>query len=173
MNLNARNFAGLTPLMDAAGHGKTSSVWLLLANGADLSLKDPAGRTALDFARENNWNEVAAMIEKRQNTPHAPKLAPPAWHDEAVNGHAFESQAQVARFANEHGFLVVGTFKRSQWPATVVSIQEANDSISFQLKDGVRHDYRNYQGYALKLLRLEDVNGGETAVLMRSRDSRF
>lgn len=41
---------GTTPLMMAAGNGKTSVVQLLVAAGADASLKNSLGMTAQDFA---------------------------------------------------------------------------------------------------------------------------
>ena len=52
-----------TPLMYAADEGHPKICAMLLALGADPSLKDEDGRTALDWARKRNKPECVAVLE--------------------------------------------------------------------------------------------------------------
>lgn len=52
-----------TPLMMAARYGSESSVKLLLEEGADPTLKNEQGLTALDFAGLGNRKESAVLIQ--------------------------------------------------------------------------------------------------------------
>ena len=61
--LDARNKWQETPLMIAAYQGRTKICEMLLALGADPSLKDWNGKTALDFARQENKPECAALLQ--------------------------------------------------------------------------------------------------------------
>jgi len=54
-----------TPLMMAARSGKHLIVNLLLEEGADPSLKNDLGLTALDFAVEVEQREIAAVLKER------------------------------------------------------------------------------------------------------------
>jgi ankyrin repeat protein len=49
--------------MHAAYQGRTKICEMLLALGADPSLKDEDGDTALDCARERNKPECAALLQ--------------------------------------------------------------------------------------------------------------
>jgi ankyrin repeat protein len=60
--LDARVEAGWTALMEAAHNGLARGVAALLRCGADPSLKRDDGKTALDLARENGHDEVAALL---------------------------------------------------------------------------------------------------------------
>ena len=53
----------LTALMWAAGFGKTATVKALLAAGAKPQLKDNRGKTAADMARDEHFDETAAILE--------------------------------------------------------------------------------------------------------------
>jgi ankyrin repeat protein len=57
--INARQAGGFTPLMGAAQNGDAKLVKLLLARGADRAMKSDEGRTALDFAPND---EVKALL---------------------------------------------------------------------------------------------------------------
>jgi ankyrin repeat protein len=50
--IDTRGSFGLTPLMAAAGSGSVEVVELLLDGGADRTLKDKAGKTALDYLEQ-------------------------------------------------------------------------------------------------------------------------
>lgn len=57
-----------TPLMMAARSGKHIIVNLLLEEGADPTLKNDIGLTALDFAVEVEQREIAAVLKERMQT---------------------------------------------------------------------------------------------------------
>ena len=61
--LDTRSDYQMTPLILAAQNGKTKICEMLLALGADPSLKDKDGETALDKARHWNKAECAALLQ--------------------------------------------------------------------------------------------------------------
>ena len=64
--LDVRDDSQNTPLMWAACsgfNGSTKICEMLLALGADPSLKDNNGKTALDYARQYNKPECAALLQ--------------------------------------------------------------------------------------------------------------
>ena len=62
--LDARSNSQSTPLMQNAGWGGHPKICeMLLALGADPSLKGYQGKTALDWARANNKPECAALLQ--------------------------------------------------------------------------------------------------------------
>lgn len=60
---NARDDAGLTPLMIAAARNKAAICRLLIAAGADLAALDPCGRSALAIASLTGATQAVAIIE--------------------------------------------------------------------------------------------------------------
>jgi ankyrin repeat protein len=54
---------GFTALMTAAAEGQLEVVRLLLERGADPTLVDTDGDTALSFARQNGHTMVAQLLE--------------------------------------------------------------------------------------------------------------
>jgi methionyl-tRNA formyltransferase len=66
VNVNNPNFKGTTPLMYAMTPAAEKDSWdclrLLVASGADLNRRDIATRTALNYAMERQWNEVATFL---------------------------------------------------------------------------------------------------------------
>eukprot|EP01046_Picozoa_sp_COSAG06_P021901 COSAG06_NODE_1669_length_8750_cov_35.371736_9_plen_115_part_00 len=61
--LDARDGYQNTPLILAAWNGSTKICEMLLALGADPSLKNRDGKTALDKARQYNKPECAALLQ--------------------------------------------------------------------------------------------------------------
>ena len=55
---------GYTALHFAAGNGRLAIATRLLEGGADLTLRDKAGKTALDYARSNGHSEVVALLSQ-------------------------------------------------------------------------------------------------------------
>jgi ankyrin repeat protein len=68
--IDATSPNGTTPLMMAAQYGSNEAVQLLLDEGADPTLKNQLGLTAVDFAlrvsRTESADKIAAAIRKRQ-----------------------------------------------------------------------------------------------------------
>ena len=60
--VNARDKHGYTPLHIAAASGNLECVALLLAKGADRDARAPDGMTPADFARKNEFPDVAARL---------------------------------------------------------------------------------------------------------------
>jgi ankyrin repeat protein len=62
--------------MMAAMYGSTEAVKLLLAEGADTTMKNQLGMTAVDFATKANRPEAAQLIAAAADTNAGPKPAP-------------------------------------------------------------------------------------------------
>jgi hypothetical protein len=62
IDVNRRYANDLTVLMWAAGYGRDDVVAVLLAAGADSSLKDNRGKTAADIAREGQYASTLAHL---------------------------------------------------------------------------------------------------------------
>ena len=54
---------GSTPLMRAAARGDATEAERLIADGADPSARDAAGRTAADHARAGGHSSLAERLE--------------------------------------------------------------------------------------------------------------
>ena len=55
---------GWTALHKAAFHGYLAIATRLLEGGADLTLRDKDGKTALDWARPRGYSEVVALLSQ-------------------------------------------------------------------------------------------------------------
>lgn len=65
-----------TPLGAAVANGMLDAVRMLLDHGADPDAHDSAGRPLVQLAREKGNEEIAALLERRQQSPEAPARAP-------------------------------------------------------------------------------------------------
>lgn len=64
-DVNFRSLSeGMTALMLASKHGFYDIAYILIQNGADKSIKDLEGKTALDHAQENNFTDIAEMLKE-------------------------------------------------------------------------------------------------------------
>eukprot|EP00042_Codosiga_hollandica_P058496 m.882912 g.882912 ORF g.882912 m.882912 type:complete len:259 (+) comp59878_c1_seq1:6184-6960(+) len=63
---NSLDGSGWTALMVAAGSGHSECVRLLLQIGADTSIAERDGKTALDLAREEHKEEVVVVLEEHE-----------------------------------------------------------------------------------------------------------
>ena len=61
--LDVANIDGLTQLMWAAGQGHAETARFLVSKGANKSLKDERGLTALEMAKEAGHAQIAAMLQ--------------------------------------------------------------------------------------------------------------
>ena len=64
--VNVQDEKGRTPLIVAAFHGNRVAVEAFLKKGADCSLRDSSGITALDTAKINGFPEIASLVEGHQ-----------------------------------------------------------------------------------------------------------
>jgi uncharacterized protein len=62
-SVNATSADGSTALMWAAVAGKEQNVRALIASGAQANLKDLKGQTAFDFAKQQNFRSILAILE--------------------------------------------------------------------------------------------------------------
>jgi uncharacterized protein len=74
--IDAQSPNGTTPLMMAAMYGSTEAVKLLLAEGADTTMKNQLGMTAVDFATKANRPEAAQLITAAAGAKPAPRAIP-------------------------------------------------------------------------------------------------
>jgi hypothetical protein len=70
--VNFQNEKGKTILMYAAEFGYTKSIKKLLANKADITLKDKSGKTALDYAKLNGNAEIITLMTPASTPPTLP-----------------------------------------------------------------------------------------------------
>lgn len=96
-NLNARDAGGMTPLMLAAVKNKPAICKLLLSAGADHSLLDPSGKTALDMALAAGSSDATAILRGIPVSPGQP-LAP---NPEAVPAPFIDASPVDLRFSPE------------------------------------------------------------------------
>lgn len=64
--LNVQNRDGVTPLMLTTLSENAEIMKLLLDGGADVTMKNPSGKTALDMARELGFAAGVSLLEERQ-----------------------------------------------------------------------------------------------------------
>ena len=55
----------MTTWQDIIETGDVQAVRDYIAQGADVNAKDDRGNTALDIARENGYDDIAALPEKK------------------------------------------------------------------------------------------------------------
>ena len=68
-DINAKNKAGMTPLMLASAKGYGDLINILLKRGADVHAKNNTGKTALDLAKTNHHSQVTTQLEKALAQP--------------------------------------------------------------------------------------------------------
>ncbi|MDH5544597.1 MAG: ankyrin repeat domain-containing protein [Gammaproteobacteria bacterium] len=62
VNINSRGKKGRTALMAATTFEHEDAVQLLISKGADLSIRDIEGQTALEIAKENDLKNIVAQL---------------------------------------------------------------------------------------------------------------
>ncbi|KAF2161228.1 hypothetical protein M409DRAFT_69854 [Zasmidium cellare ATCC 36951] len=70
-SVEERDHAGFTPLMHAALHGQVEIFQLLLTRGADASVRNLKGYTAIDLAPSEVRNELICVLESTQRRRHS------------------------------------------------------------------------------------------------------
>ena len=62
-DVNAKNVESETPLMKAARRGSVECVQALLKRGADSTVRDNEGKSALALAREGGNDDVVSLLK--------------------------------------------------------------------------------------------------------------
>ena len=62
VEIDARDLEGMTPLIHAVCSGSTKKVSILLDAGADKELKDSNGYSAMDWARDNKFEDIINQL---------------------------------------------------------------------------------------------------------------
>ena len=107
-NVNATEVRGMTPLMYAAAtdHGDIEIARMLVARGADLTVKSTAGETALDWANKMGETPLSALLRKAgaptaAGAPRAvPAAAPTEIRPAVARGVALLERSSGAFFTN-------------------------------------------------------------------------
>jgi hypothetical protein len=85
----------------------------------------------------------------------------------AINSTEFANLPALNAQMKTEGFVPIGRFGKG-WPATIVEIREQDDLIKFKRSDGQQQTYQGFDGYRLKVVRLNNRNGKEIIVVYRS-----
>ncbi len=101
--LHWRNDHGLTALMQAAAHGHTEVVRLILEAGATADSEDKDGRTALIFAcgKEGNLETVKLLLAARAKINKKPRDEFIDWT--ALTSASYNSHIEIVQFLLENG----------------------------------------------------------------------
>jgi hypothetical protein len=102
--------------------------------------------------------------------PHAQPATTELEAPEGDLGKTFIGLRQVLDYYETKGFIILGSFEHSQWPAKVIQEKEGTNEIRFELKTGPPHVYPGHSGYRLRVVSLEDSAGRETVVVLRSKN---
>ncbi len=93
--INGRDVNGRTPLMIAATNGRSGICKLLVLEGADVSLRDPDGRTASDLAIRCGHHFIAAILQPSMVVSPPPVIEAAAAADpgeESIDGWEAETE---------------------------------------------------------------------------------
>lgn len=106
--------------------------------------------------------QVGQRLQRSQ--PKAPQQA--VRKSRLAAGERFASLEELVNDQVLDGYLKTGSFGDA-WPATVAEILNTRHGIAFIKRDGTRHSYTGFEGYRMRMVRL---NGGEreTIVVFRS-----
>lgn len=85
----------------------------------------------------------------------------------AFDSYEYASLTALNRQQKTEGFVPVGRFGES-WPASIVEVREQDDRIEFTRSNGQPHVYQGFEGYRLRVVRLESRSGEEVIVVYRS-----
>jgi hypothetical protein len=85
----------------------------------------------------------------------------------SLQGGTFASEAELLDVADD--FVAIGRFDLA-YPATVVSIDEAQDRLRFR-RGPTPHEYSGFDGYTLRAVHL-DCGGKAGVLVLRSKQKR-
>lgn len=81
-------------------------------------------------------------------------------------GQVYETLAALDATMEIMGYVSVGRFGDS-WPAEVTEILDGNDGIRFTRQNGTVHNYRGFDGYRMKAVRLRGKRRKENFLVYR------
>ena len=66
--MNIQNRKGETALMIAVSNQYINIVIYLIEKGADVTIRNNNGKTALDIAREKNFDKIVSLLEEAMHS---------------------------------------------------------------------------------------------------------
>lgn len=138
---------------------------LLLVLAAALFLDS---RSVITVEPESGGDVPAAS---RPHSESEPQRAVPRVGSRLAVGARYASLEELAADQQAAGYVRTGYFGQ-HWPATVVEIDTDDDGIRFVRKNGTPHNYTGFDGYRMKMVRLDASGDRETIVVFRSAERR-
>jgi ankyrin repeat protein len=148
-HINVRNAIGQAALHRAAQDGNKASVELLLANGAEVDIKDMVGQTPLHLAAEHSDNIelLELLVSYGADINAQTKLKYKLWtplHRAALTGHA-----QVAKWLIAHGVNVDSKDSKGQTPLFYAVMNKHKESIEVLIASGADINVQDAKGNTL------------------------
>jgi hypothetical protein len=100
-NINIKSETYGTPLIVATYYGHKDFVKFLLEKGANTAITDAEGKTALNYAEEYQFTEIARMLKASSLTPPAVKAAPVA--EQGGTGDSVQQAVKAAPAVEQGG----------------------------------------------------------------------
>ena len=91
------------------------------------------------------------------------------FHGSPENGSSYDSLSKLMDEQKAAGYVQVGIFG-SSWPARLIETIEGTGQVDFVRKNGTSHSYTKFDGYRMKVMRLESEEGNEVIVVLRSAE---
>ena len=79
----------------------------------------------------------------------------------------FKSLAELTSYEKKEGYVMIGHFGGG-WPAEFLTERMFNDKAEIILADGEVHDFDDFAGYKLKVVKLKGERNAEIVVVFRS-----
>ncbi len=123
-----------------------------------------------------SYSEPVAVASRQPQSASRPPLTREPQTSAAVTrsrlaiGERYNTLAELEQDLLAAGFVRVGHFGEF-WPASVADIATGRDKIKFVRQNGTPHHYKEFAGYAMKMVRLWSGNQ-ETIVVFRSEEKR-
>lgn len=140
--VNKQNNEGLTPLHLAAEIGNKDAVDALLKKGADVNIRDNKGKTAAEYALENNHPEVMLGLTSRSFVSELLGLEPAEFFATVMSGNV----AAVSEWQKQGVFIVDAIDRDGQTGLHYAVFGNKPEMVRFLLEQGAdpfAHDANN------------------------------
>lgn len=131
---NSQNKSGQTPLMLAAANGSLSTVTLLLSMGADATLCDHNGKSALSYALIAGHPDIIILLKQHH--------APGGKEERILQAIVAGNTAEVEQYIQD-GIPVAGTDSIGLTAALVAALNGQEQILQLLLAHGVKIDQCN------------------------------